>query len=79
MGEMYIVNAPMIFYGIWNIVKLWIDDRTKQKIHIFGSKFQKKLLEKVDVENLPDFLGGKATINEYGEYLTKEQGPWVKA
>jgi len=78
MGEMYIVNAPMIFYGVWNIVKLWIDDRTKQKIHIHGSNFQKKLLEKIDAENLPDFLGGKATSKDYGEFLTKEQGPWVR-
>jgi hypothetical protein len=78
MGEMYIVNAPMLFYGIWNIVKLWIDDRTKQKIHIMGSNYQKKLLEKIDAENLPDFLGGKATCQEYGEHLQREQGPWVR-
>jgi len=78
MGEMYIVNAPMLFSGLWNIIKLWIDDRTKQKIHILGSSYQKKLLEKVDAQNLPDFLGGKATCEEYGQYLNKEQGPWVK-
>jgi len=78
MGEMYVVNAPMLFYGVWSVIKLMIDDRTKQKIHILGSNYQKKLLEKVDAENLPDFLGGKSTIEEYGEYLTKEQGPWVK-
>jgi len=78
MGELYVVNAPMLFYGIWNIVKLWIDERTKQKIHILGSNYQKKLLEKIDAHNLPDFLGGKATKAEYGEYLHQEQGPWVK-
>jgi len=77
MGEMYVINAPMLFYGVWNIIKLGLDDRTKQKIHILGSGYKKKLLEKVDEANLPDFLGGKSTVEEYGQYLTKEQGPWV--
>jgi len=79
MGEMYVVNAPFLFHGIWNIVKLWLDDRTKQKIHILGSSYQKKLLEKVEAHNLPDFLGGKATPEEYGKYMNIEQGPWVKS
>jgi hypothetical protein len=77
MGEMFVVNAPMLFYGVWNIIKLGLDDRTKQKIHILGSGYKKKLLEKIDEANLPDFLEGKATVEEYGKYLTNEQGPWV--
>jgi len=26
---MFIVNAPMLFTGIWAMVKMWIDDKTK--------------------------------------------------
>jgi len=76
LGKMFIVNAPLVFYAVWNAIKPWIDERTKSKISILGSHFQKELLEYVDAENLPDFLGGKATVNEYGEFLTNEQGPW---
>jgi len=78
MGEMWIVNAPFIFGGVWKIVQWWVDDKTRSKVHIVGSDFKKHLLAKVDPENLPDFLGGTATVEEYGEYLTKEQGPWVQ-
>jgi hypothetical protein len=27
--SMFIVNAPMLFTGIWAMVKMWIDDKTK--------------------------------------------------
>jgi hypothetical protein len=36
-----------------------------------GSNYKKELLELVDEENLPDFLGGKSTIP-----LSKNIGPW---
>ena len=29
LGNMFIVNAPFLFTGIWAIVKMWIDDKTK--------------------------------------------------
>lgn len=57
---MFIINAPMLFSGVWAIVKPWLDDKTKAKIKILGSGYKKTLLEYVDEENLPDFLGGKS-------------------
>lgn len=58
MGQMFIVNAPMLFTGVWAIIKGFIDEKTRNKIKILGSKYQKDLLECVDPDNLPDFLGG---------------------
>lgn len=46
--SMFIVNAPMLFTGIWTIVKMWIDDKTKEKIKILGSSYKKELLEFID-------------------------------
>jgi len=46
---MFIVNAPMLFSGIWQIVKPWIDEKTRNKIKIIGSSFQKELLEQVKI------------------------------
>jgi len=77
LGTMFIINVPLVFYGVWNVVKYFLDEQTRQKIKIFGSKYRKELLEYVDEENLPDFLGGKCTTANYGDYLTKEEGPWV--
>ena len=29
LGRMFIINAPVLFTGIWAIVKMWLDDKTK--------------------------------------------------
>lgn len=39
MGNMYIVNAPLIFSGIWALVKGFLDEKTRKKIIIAGSKY----------------------------------------
>jgi hypothetical protein len=36
---MYIVNAPMLFTGVWAVVKGFIDEKTRKKIFIKGGKF----------------------------------------
>mmetsp|Transcript_34355 Transcript_34355/g.31064 ORF Transcript_34355/g.31064 Transcript_34355/m.31064 type:complete len:233 (-) Transcript_34355:90-788(-) len=38
-AETYIVNTPWIFYGLWAIISLWLNERTLSKIHIKGSNF----------------------------------------
>jgi len=42
---MFIINAPFLFSGIWAIVKMWIDDKTKEKIIILGKDYKKELLK----------------------------------
>lgn len=39
MGQMMIVNAPMLFTGVWSIVKGWLDERTRAKIQILGGGY----------------------------------------
>ena len=73
MGQTFIVNAPMLFSGVWAIVKGFIDEKTRKKITIKGSSYQKDLLEIVDAENLPDFLGGKCAL--FGAHKDGV-GPW---
>jgi|JI6StandDraft_1071083.scaffolds.fasta_scaffold532639_1 hypothetical protein len=50
---MFIINAPFLFTGIWAIVKVWIDEKTKEKIKILGTSYKKELLEYV--KNLLNF------------------------
>ena len=47
LGNMFIINAPFLFTGIWAIVKVWIDDKTKEKIKILGGSYKKELLQYV--------------------------------
>ncbi len=48
LGNMFILNAPFLFTGIWAIVKMWIDDKTKEKIQILGSSYKKELARYAD-------------------------------
>ena len=72
MGNTFICNAPFLFTGVWAIVKGFLDERTRAKILIKGGGYQKDLLQLVDKENLPDFLGGEAD----GKLFPQELGPW---
>ena len=71
-----IVNAPMLFTGVWSIVKSFLDEKTRKKITIKGGSFHKDLLELVESENLPDFLGGTCKCEAYGGCMKSGVGPW---
>lgn len=77
MGKMFIINAPLLFSGVWAMMKPWIDEKTRAKIEIIGSKYEAKIHEHIDIFSLPDFLGGKLTEADYGVNMSREQGPWV--
>ena len=43
LGVMFIINAPMLFSGIWSGIKHFLDPNTQKKIKILGSNFKKEL------------------------------------
>ena len=71
MGNTFIINAPMLFRGLWKVAKNFLDERTRNKIKVLGGSYLPTLLEFVEEENLPDFLGGKNT-----EKFPSDRGPW---
>lgn len=75
LGSMFIINAPFLFTGIWAVVKMWIDDKTKEKIHILGSSYKKELLKHIDPSCLPDFIDG-GQCHCPGGCLNTNTGPW---
>jgi hypothetical protein len=74
LGKMFVVNAPLLFSGVWTMVKPMLDEGTRNKISIVGSKFHKQLFEFADPANIPAFLGG--TCNCEGGCLSRNIGPW---
>ena len=77
MGQVLIVNAPMIFSALYAIIKGFLDERTRSKVRIVGSNYVPVLLEHIDAENLPEILGGTCTCPHVeGGCLYSSEGIW---
>eukprot|EP00842_Homolaphlyctis_polyrhiza_P006130 jgi/Hompol1/6518/HPOL_005006-RA len=74
LGKMYIINAPMLFTAVWSMVSPLLDEVTVKKINILGSSYKAALLESIDDENIPDYLGGKCQCP--GGCMFSDLGPW---
>jgi hypothetical protein len=60
MNKMLIINAPSFFSLSWALIKGWLDARTANKIEVIASRksWEARLLELVDVDQLPSDYGG---------------------
>lgn len=54
-----IINTPTSFKAAWAFIKGFLDEKTRNKIIIVGTKYHEKLFKIVDPELVPTFLGGK--------------------
>ncbi|KAF9479930.1 CRAL/TRIO domain-containing protein [Pholiota conissans] len=54
-----VVNSPSFFPTIWNWIKGWFDEGTRQKIHVLGKDPGSTLLELVHAHDLPAAYGGE--------------------
>eukprot|EP00344_Euplotes_crassus_P004294 CAMPEP_0196998340 /NCGR_PEP_ID=MMETSP1380-20130617/3755_1 /TAXON_ID=5936 /ORGANISM="Euplotes crassus, Strain CT5" /LENGTH=277 /DNA_ID=CAMNT_0042414881 /DNA_START=1 /DNA_END=834 /DNA_ORIENTATION=- len=66
MHKMIIINAPLVFKAIWAVVKTFLAKETLAKIQIIGTKYQDKLFECVDPDNVPAAIGGNCTCADRG-------------
>lgn len=75
LGTMFVVNAPLIFTGIWALVKLMLEARTVKKIQVLSSdkKATKALLAVIDKEHLLERFGGECALSAP---YTNACGPW---
>ncbi|KAK8509004.1 hypothetical protein V6N12_016848 [Hibiscus sabdariffa] len=76
LNRMYIINAGSGFRLLWNTVKSFLDPKTTAKINVLGNKYQSKLLEVIDADQLPEFLGGTCNCADKGGCMTSDKGPW---
>jgi len=66
---MFIINAPMLFSGVWAVIKPWIDEKTRNKITIIGSGYKEKLLEIVRERE-------RENENKREDFNFKKQNKW---
>lgn len=57
MHEMYIIRTPLMFRAAYNMFKPFINEKTRNKIHLRGSTFD-EMFEKIDKSNVPQIIGG---------------------
>ncbi|CAH1794678.1 unnamed protein product [Owenia fusiformis] len=66
MGQLLIVRAPRVFPVLWTLISPFIDDNTRKKFMIYGGNDYQGpggLIEFVDQQYIPDFLGGECYCN----------------
>ncbi|TYH94490.1 hypothetical protein ES332_A12G045200v1 [Gossypium tomentosum] len=76
LNRMFIINAGPGFRMLWGTVKSFLDPKTTAKIHVLGNKYQSKLLEVIDADQLPEFLGGTCNCADKGSCMVSDKGPW---
>lgn len=77
MGNLFVVNAPMLFSGIWTVVKGFLDEKTRGKIKIIGGTFLPTLEQFLTIEQIPEFLGGQCRCEGTpGGCINSNIGPW---
>lgn len=77
MGEMIIVNAPRAFHLAWKFACPMIDANTVSKIRGLQEDPTSRLLELIEPQMLPRFLGGQCDCSGFpGGCMASDQGPW---
>ena len=57
--KLYIINASLVFTGVWKIVKTFLHPNTVAKTKILGKDYLETLLEEIDINMIPKQYGGK--------------------
>ena len=71
LGKMFIINASFSFRMTWNVIKLWMNKVTRDKIEVHAGCPLDKLAQYMDKDKIPSFLGGPCQIP-----LSDNHGPW---
>mmetsp|Transcript_13771 Transcript_13771/g.26243 ORF Transcript_13771/g.26243 Transcript_13771/m.26243 type:complete len:702 (-) Transcript_13771:106-2211(-) len=83
-GRMIIINAPKVFSIAWSFVKPMLDEKTVNKISIFGcdpATYTEVLLDLIDADQLPKLFGGRCLCDghDMASCMRTSKGPWNDA
>jgi len=79
LGKVYIINCPMVFTGVWSVVRLFLPAADRERIQLFGGpslwgegSYEAILADEIEPANLPTRYGGTDTT--FSPY--RDVGPW---
>ena len=60
LGKVFIINCPMVFTGVWSVVRLFLPVLDRERIQLFGgpATYEPVLAAEIDPANLPTRYGG---------------------
>uniref|UniRef100_A0A7S0FGZ2 CRAL-TRIO domain-containing protein n=1 Tax=Pyrodinium bahamense TaxID=73915 RepID=A0A7S0FGZ2_9DINO len=58
LAKHFFVNVPLVFMGLWRMIRGWLDPVTAAKMHLLGSNFKEALLQHIEADQLPREYGG---------------------
>ncbi len=74
LGQCLILNNSMVFKALWTIACGFLAESTRNKVKVFNENYRENLLNYVDEDKLPKFLGGNCEC-ENG-CINTNVGPW---
>jgi hypothetical protein len=66
--KLYALNMPFMLRAIWSLVKSMCDKFTQEKMNVYGSGFEKDLLQLIDADKLEKRFGGTLDDKESDFY-----------
>ena len=73
LGHIISINTPMLFAGIYSIIKGWLDEKTRKKVIMCGYDYLNTLSQFVSLDQLPVDVGGTCEVS-----LKEDYGPWTE-
>jgi hypothetical protein len=64
LGKIWVLNCPWYINAVYALIKPMLAKETKKKINILGSDYAEELAKDIDLDQLPQFIGG-AKVDEY--------------
>uniref|UniRef100_A0A3B4B148 Uncharacterized protein n=1 Tax=Periophthalmus magnuspinnatus TaxID=409849 RepID=A0A3B4B148_9GOBI len=61
LKRLFVIKAPKLFPVAYNLVKHFLSENTRQKIHILGANWREVLQKYIDSQELPAVYGGTKT------------------
>jgi hypothetical protein len=53
-----LIKAPKVFPIAYNLIKPFLEERTRKKVKVMGSNWKEELQKYIDPDNLPEMYGG---------------------